>query len=199
MSNCAKEFIAIYLVFKDVGRTFCGTTKPVKITSYIKPITRLLQTKRTLPPWWSAWKLVLQINFIIARFAGSMNNASDILSPSHLDGMEKLFPKTKKDRPTKPIEVNRQFTGNPQEEPVFFGTRDLHETLRNHSRSVQKKHAAIHRNIPTEWQFITVLCHFATDLHKETIIVNIAQLTKPSRILIQQNPDYSIANAKGWF
>ena len=32
-------------------------------------------------------------------------------------------------------------------------------------------------------------CYYANDLHKDTTIVNIAQLTKPSRILIEQDSD----------
>ena len=32
-------------------------------------------------------------------------------------------------------------------------------------------------------------CYYAEDLHKDTIIVNIAQLTKPSHILIEQDSD----------
>ena len=37
---------------------------------------------------------------------------------------------------------------------------------------------------------------YANDLHKDTTIVNIAQLTKPSRILIEQDSDPTLLNFK---
>ena len=39
-----------------------------------------------------------------------------------------------------------------------------------------------------------VSCYYANDLHKDTTIVNIAQLTKPSRILIVQDSDPTLLN-----
>ena len=38
--------------------------------------------------------------------------------------------------------------------------------------------------------------YYANDLHKDTTIVNIAQLTKPSRILIEQHSDPTLLNFK---
>ena len=43
---------------------------------------------------------------------------------------------------------------------------------------------------------ITVACYYANDLHKDTTIVIIAQLTKPSRILIEQDSDSTLLNFK---
>ena len=39
-------------------------------------------------------------------------------------------------------------------------------------------------------------CYYANDLHKDTTIVNVAQLTKPSRILIEQDSDPTLAIIK---
>ena len=39
-------------------------------------------------------------------------------------------------------------------------------------------------------------CYYANDLHKDTIFVIIAQLTKPSRILIEQHSDPTLLNFK---
>ena len=39
-------------------------------------------------------------------------------------------------------------------------------------------------------------CYYANDLHKDTTIVNIAQLTKPSCIFIEQDSDPTILNFK---
>ena len=39
-------------------------------------------------------------------------------------------------------------------------------------------------------------CYYAYDLHKDTTFVNIAQLTKPSRTLIEQDSDPTLLNFK---
>ena len=39
-------------------------------------------------------------------------------------------------------------------------------------------------------------CYYANDLHKDTTIVNIAHLTKPSRLLIEQDSDPILLNFK---
>ena len=49
--------------------------------------------------------------------------------------------------------------------------------------------------IPNDPPVITVSC-YANDLRKDTTIVNIAQLTKPSRILIEQDSDPTLLNFK---
>ena len=50
--------------------------------------------------------------------------------------------------------------------------------------------------IPNDPPVITVSRYYANDLHKDTTIVNIAQLTKPSRILIEQDSDPTLLNFK---
>ena len=41
-----------------------------------------------------------------------------------------------------------------------------------------------------------MLCYYANDLHKDTTIVNIAQLTKPSGIPFEQDSDPTLLNFK---
>ena len=41
-----------------------------------------------------------------------------------------------------------------------------------------------------------MLCYYANDLHKDTTIVNLVQLTEPSRILIEQDSDPTLLNFK---
>ena len=48
--------------------------------------------------------------------------------------------------------------------------------------------------LPTQQS--SVWCHYANNLHKDTTIVNIAQLTKPSRVLIEQDSDPTLLNFK---
>ena len=50
MSIYAKEFLAIYMTFKEVGHIFWGATKPVIIMTDSKSVTRFFQTKMIPPP-----------------------------------------------------------------------------------------------------------------------------------------------------
>ena len=107
--------------------------------------------------------------------------------------MRKIILKIRGDIPTKPIEVNIESTGIEQEKPVFFDTTDQQETTEKELRS-RKEEAR--KPIPHDPPVITVSCYYANDPHKDTAIVNIAQLTKPSRILIEQDSDATLLNIK---
>ena len=50
MSIYAKEFLAIYMAFKEFGHIFWGATKPVIIMTDSKSVTRFFQTKMIRPP-----------------------------------------------------------------------------------------------------------------------------------------------------
>ena len=80
MSIYAKEFLAIYMAFKEFGQIFWGATKPVIIMTDSKAVTRFFQTKVILPPLWNACDFVLQFNFTLAHTPGKMNIAGDFLS-----------------------------------------------------------------------------------------------------------------------
>ena len=101
--------------------------------------------------------------------------------------------KSRQDIPTKPIKVNIESTGIAQEEPVFFDPTDHQETT---VKELWKRKKEVRNTIPNEPPVITVSCFYANDLHKDTTIVNIAQLTKPSRILIEQDSDPTLLNFK---
>ena len=91
------------------------------------------------------------------------------------------------------IELNIEFTGIAQEETVFFDPTDQLETTK---KELWKRKEEARNAIPNDPPVITVSCYYANDLHKDTTIVNIAQLTKPSRILIEQDPDPTLLNFK---
>ena len=100
-----------------------------------------------------------------------------LLSCLEMDPNEKkTILKIREDIRTKPIEMSIESTGIPQEEPVFFDTTDREETTQKElwSRKEEAQNA-----IPKDPPVITVSCYYANDLHKDTTIVNIAQLTKP--------------------
>ena len=193
MSIYAKEFLAIYMAFKEFGHIFWGATKPVIIMTDSKSVTRFFQTKMIPPPLLNACDFELQFNFTIANIPGKMNTAADFLSRLEMDPNEKTILKIREDIPTKPIEVNIVSTGFAQEEPVSFDTTDQQETTEKElwTRKEEARNA-----IPHDPQVITVSCYYANDLHKDTSIVNIAQLMKPSRILIEQDSDSTLLNFK---
>ena len=193
MSIYAKEFLAIYMAFKESGHIFWGATKPVIIMTDSKSVTRFFQTKMIPPPLWNACDFVLQFNFTVAHIPGKMNTAADFLSRLEMDPNEKIILKIREDIPTKPIDVNIESTGIAQEEPVFFDPTDQQETT---EKELWKRKDDVGNAIPKEPRVITVSCYYANDLHKDTTIVNIAQLTKPSSILIEQDSDPTLLNFK---
>ena len=158
-----------------------------------KLVTTFFQTKMIPPPLWIACDFVLQYNFKIAHIPGKTNTTADFLSRLELNSNEKKILKIREDIPTKQIEVNIESTGIAQGEPVFFDTTDQQETTEK-ELWIQTEEA---RNaIPNDPPVITVSCYYANGLHKDTTIVNIAQLTKLSRILIEQGSDLTLLKFK---
>ena len=101
MSIYEKELLAIYMAFKEFGHIFGGATKPVRIMTDSKSVTRFFQTKIIPLPLWNAFDFVLQFNFIIAHNPGKMKTASDFLSRVEMDPNEKIFLKIREDIPIK--------------------------------------------------------------------------------------------------
>ena len=126
MSIYAKEFLAIYLVFKESGHIFWGATKPVTIMTDSKSVTRFFQTKMIPPPSWSACDFVMQFNFIIAHIPRKLKTSTDFLSRLEMDPDEKIILKIIEDIPTKPIKVNIESTGIAQQAAVCLDTTDQH-------------------------------------------------------------------------
>ena len=193
MSIYAKEFLAIYMAFKEFGHIFWGATKPVIIMTDSKSAISFLQTKMIPPPLWNAFDSVLQFIFTIAHIPGKMNTAADFLSRLEMDPKEKTILKITEDIPTKPIEVNIESTGIAQEETVFFYPTDQQETT---EKELWKRKEEAQNAIPNDPPVNTVSCYYAIDLHKDTTFVNIAQITKPSRTLIEQDSDPTLLNFK---
>ena len=110
-----------------------------------------------------------------------------------MDPNEKLILKIREDIPMKPIEVNIASIGIAQEEQVFFDPTNQQETT---EKELWKREEEVRNAIPTDPPVITVSCYYANDLHKDTTLVNMAQLTKPSRILIEQDSDPTLLNFK---
>ena len=110
-----------------------------------------------------------------------------------MDRKEKIFVKIRGDIPTKPIEVNIDSKGIPQEEPDFFEPTDQQGTT---EKEIGKHKEEARNAIPNDPPVITVSCYYACDVQKDTTIVNISQSTKPSRVLIEQYSDPTLLNFK---
>ena len=95
--------------------------------------------------------------------------------------------------PTKPFEMNIQSRGIAQEEPVFFDTTNQHETT---EKDLCNQNEETGNTIPNEPPVITVSYYYASDLHKNTTIGNLARITEPSRLLTEQNSDPLFLNFK---
>ena len=91
------------------------------------------------------------------------------------------------------IEVNIESTGIAQGEPVFFDTTDQRETT---EKELQKPKEETRNAIPNDPPVVTMSCYYAIDLHKDTTILNIALLIKPSRILREQDSIPTLLNFK---
>ena len=89
--------------------------------------------------------------------------------------------------------MNIESTGIAQEEQVFHDPTDQQETT---EKELWTRKERAGNAIPNNPPVITVSCYYANDLHKDTTIVNIAQSTKPSRILIEQESDPTLLNFK---
>ena len=89
--------------------------------------------------------------------------------------------------------MNIESTGIAQEETVFFDPTDQQETT---EKDLWKRKVEARNAIPNDPRVITVSCYYANDLHIDTSFVIIAQLTKPARILIEQDSDPTLLNFK---
>ena len=106
---------------------------------------------------------------------------------------EKIILNIREDIPTEPTEVKIEFRGFAQKEPVFFDPTDEQETT---EKERWRRKEETRNAIPNDPPVITVSSYYANDPHKDTTIVNIAQLTKPSRVLIEQDSDPILLNFK---
>ena len=88
--------------------------------------------------------------------------------------------------------MNIESTGNAQAEPAFFEPIDQQETT---DIEIWKRKEEARNAIANDSPVITVSC-YANDLHKDTTFANLAQLAKPSRIIMAQDSDPTLLNFK---
>ena len=124
MSIYSKEFLAIYMSFLEFAHILWETSKPTRVLTDNKSVTRFFQTKNIPPSLWNACEYVLQFNFKIAHIAGSVNTAADFLSRLELKVTEKIHLKIQEDVQTTPIEVSISSSDVIDEEQLFFTQPD---------------------------------------------------------------------------
>ena len=165
MSIYAKEFLAIYFAFKEIGHIFWGAPKPVIILTDNKAVTRFFQTKIIPTALWNACDYVIQFNFVIAHIPGAQNTAADSLSRLEADPKDKLVKKIREDVQTLPIEINVRSAGVTQEEQIFY-TDDDDETEEQYwaRKEVIRKNPAIDEPTVTIQTLSTNLVKQHTDI-----------------------------------
>ena len=124
MSIYSKEILAIYMAFFEFAHILWETSKPTIVLMDNKSVTQFFQTKAIPPSLWNACDYVLQFNFKIAQFAGSVNTAADLFSRLELKVTEKMHFKIRKDVQTTPIEVSTSSSDVADEEQFFFTQPD---------------------------------------------------------------------------
>ena len=147
MSIYSKEFFAIYMAFLEFAHILWETTKPTIVLTDNKSVTRFFQTKAIPPPLWNACDYVLQFNFKVAHFAGSVNAAADFLSRLELKVTERIRLKIREDVQTTPIEVTTSSSDVADEEQFFFTQPDDQDETEE--QILQRKEQSCEK--PAEW------------------------------------------------
>ena len=112
------------MAFLDFAHILWEATEPTIVLTDNKSVTRFFQTKAIPPALWNACDYVLQFNFKIAHFAGSVNTAAEFLSRLELKVTEKIRLKIREDIHTTPIEVTTSSSDVADEEQIFFTHAD---------------------------------------------------------------------------
>ena len=181
----AKEFYTIYLAFKDFRHVFWEHSSQWLSWQTVNQEPTFSNKNGSSTVKECLW-FCIAIQYHHSTHSGKMSTPADFQTRLQISPIGKTFWKTREVISTKPIKVIIESAGTAQKEPVFFDTTDRQKTA---EREPWKRREIISRAIPTGPPVITVPCHYANDLHKETTIVSIAQLTKPWRILIEQVSD----------
>ena len=112
------------MAFLEFAHILWEKPKPTIVLTDNKIVNRFFQTKTIPPSLWNACDYVLQFNFEIAHYAGSVNTAADFLSRLELKVTEKIHLKIREDVQTTPIEVSTSSSDVADREQFFFTQPD---------------------------------------------------------------------------
>ena len=189
MSIYAKEFLAIYFAFKELGHIFWGAPKPFIILADNKAVIRFFQTKSVPPALWNACDYVIQFNFVIAHIPGAQNTAAVYLCRLEADHKDKLVMKIREDVQTLPMEIIVQSAGVSQEEQIFY-TNDDDET----EEQYWARKEAI-RKIPAIDEPAVTIQTVSKNLIKQQTEIQV-RLQKTHQIIIEQSKDAVLQHLK---
>ena len=127
LSIYPKEFLAVYMAFREFAHILWETTKPTIVLTDKNSVTRLSQTKAIPPSLWIACDYVPQFNFKKAHIAFSLNTAADFLSGLELKVTENIRLKIREDVQATPIEVTTSSSDVAEVEHFFFIQTDAEE------------------------------------------------------------------------
>ena len=147
MSIYSKEFLATYMAFLESTHILWKSTKPTIVLTDNKFVIRFFHTKATPTAFLNACDYVLQFNFKIAHFAGSVNTPADFLSRLELKVTEKIRLKIREDVQTTPIEVTTSSSDVADEEKFFFTQSD--GEAQTEEQTLERKEQS--RKKATEW------------------------------------------------
>ena len=198
MSIYSKDFLAIYMAIPEFAHILWEATKPTIVLTDNKSVTRFFQTKVIPPALWNACDYVLQFNFKLAHFAGSVNTAADFLTRLELKVTEKIRLKIREDIQTTPIEVTFSSSDVSDEEQFLFTHADdsnesEEQTLERKEQSKQNaKQWAANEESPI---LKTSLKEF-TKIDGSTTSYPINGIKANARIRVEQDVDLVLKNMK---
>ena len=198
MSIYSKEFLAIYRAFLEFAHILLETSKPTTVMTDNKSVTRFFQTKAIPPYLWNACDYVLQFNFKLAHFAGSVNTAADFLSRLELKVTEKIHLKIREDVQTTPIEVSTSSSDVADEEQFFFTQPDSQDETAQQilQRKTQSQKNAAERVANQELSSLKPSIKEFTKIDGNTTSYSINGIKASARIRVEQDADLVLKNLK---
>ena len=175
-----------------------GCNKAKNLLTDNKSVTRFFQTKAIPKALWNACDYVLQFNFKIAHFAGSVNTAAHFLSRLEPKVTEKIRLKIREDIHTTPIEVTTTSSDVADEEQMFFthaddGKESEEQTLQRKEQSRQNaKQWAANEESPA---LKTSVKEF-TKIDGNTTSYSMNAIKANARIRVEQDVDLVLKNMK---
>ena len=194
----SKEILAIHMAFLAFAHFLWEATKPTIVLTDNKSVTRFFQTKSIPPSLWNACNYVLQINFMIAHIAGSVNTAADFLSRLELKVTEKMRIKMREDIQRTPIEVTTSSSDVADEEQFFFTHAD--DSNESEEQTLQRKEQS--KQNAKQWEankesfILKTSGKVFTKIDGNTTSYSMDGINANARKRVQQDVDLVLKNTK---
>ena len=198
MSIYSKEFLAIYMAFLEFAHILWEATDPTIVLTDNNSVTRFFQTKATPPSLSNACDYVLQLNFKIARIAGSKNTAADFFSRLELKVTETIRLKIREDVQTTPIEITTSSSDVADEEQFFFTQPDDQDETEKQilQRKEQSREKAAEWVVNQEPSSLQPSIKEFTKINGNTTAYSLHRIKANARIRVKQDADLVLKNRK---